>query len=64
MELTPRVAGMVGLLALLPVALFGFGKVWWAGIVTAVNVLLITLSLYLLMSPTEGESHDHDQHAA
>jgi hypothetical protein len=59
MELSPRIAGMVGLLALLPVALFGFGKVWWAGAVTAVNVVLISLSLYLLMSPTDETPHDH-----
>jgi hypothetical protein len=60
MEITPRIAGMVGLLALLPVALFGFGKVWWAGLVTAVNVVLISFSLYLLMSPTDDAS-DHRQ---
>jgi hypothetical protein len=51
---------MVGLLALGPAVLFGLGKVWWAGVVTVVNVLLISVSLYLLMSPTTG---DHDSHA-
>ncbi|AFK18660.1 hypothetical protein E6P09_07750 [Haloferax mediterranei ATCC 33500] len=59
MELTPRLAGTVALLALLPVIIFGVTKNPLAGVVTVVNVLLISTVIYLLMSPTEG-GHDHD----
>lgn len=57
MELTPRRAGMVALLALLPVVAFGLFRTWWAGAITLVNVVIIAVSLYLLMSPTENEAH-------
>ncbi|KAB1196841.1 MULTISPECIES: hypothetical protein [Haloferax] len=59
MELTPRRAGTVALLALLPVIVFGATKNPLAGVVTAINVLLISTIIYLLMSPTEG-GHDHN----
>lgn len=58
MELTPRRAGLVALLALLPVVAFGIFRTWWAGVITLVNVVIIAVSLYLLMSPTEAESHE------
>jgi len=58
MELTPRRAGLVALLALLPVVAFGIFRTWWAGAITLVNVIIIAVSLYLLMSPTEAEEHD------
>ena len=57
MELTPRLAGMVALLAFLPVVAFGVFRTWWAGAITLVNVVIIAVSLYLLMSPSEAESH-------
>ncbi|WP_416839129.1 hypothetical protein [Haloferax sp. DFSO52] len=61
MELTPRRAGTVALLALLPVIVFGATKNLLAGAVTAINVLLIAAVIYLLMSPTDGgHNHDHD----
>ncbi|WP_396610241.1 hypothetical protein ACH9L7_08225 [Haloferax sp. S1W] len=59
MELTPRLAGTVALLALLPAIVFGLTKNPLAGGVTAVNVLLISVVIYLLMSPTEG-GHGHE----
>ncbi|KAB1188997.1 MULTISPECIES: hypothetical protein [Haloferax] len=59
MELTPRRAGTVALLALLPAIVFGLTKNPLAGVVTAINVLLISTIIYLLMSPTEG-GHDHE----
>ncbi|WEL25208.1 hypothetical protein [Haloferax volcanii] len=59
MELTPRRAGTVALLALLPAVIFGVTQNPLAGVVTAVNVLLISTTIYLLMSPTEG-GHDGD----
>ncbi|SDY20822.1 hypothetical protein [Halobellus clavatus] len=64
MELTPRVAGMAALLAILPVAAFGLFRTWWAGAITLVNVLLIAVSLYLLFSPTEGADHGSHEDAA
>ncbi|ELZ85521.1 ba3-type terminal oxidase subunit CbaE [Haloferax elongans ATCC BAA-1513] len=59
MELTPRRAGTVALVALLPAIVFGVTKNPLAGVVTAVNVLIISTVIYLLMSPTEG-GHGHE----
>ncbi|UVE49121.1 hypothetical protein KU306_09285 [Haloferax larsenii] len=70
MELTPRRAGTVALVALLPAIVFGVTKNPLAGVVTAINVLIISTVIYLLMSPTEGghgheSDHDSDhEHAA
>ncbi|MFB6251930.1 MAG: hypothetical protein ABEI27_09660 [Halobellus sp.] len=64
MELTPRVAGMAALLAILPVAAFGIFRTWWAGAITLVNVLLIAVSLYLLFSPNDGAGHNSHEEAA
>ena len=63
MQFTPRVAGAVALLALVPVLVYGLSLDAPAAAVTAVNVLLISLSLYLLTSPAEGE-HDAESAAA
>lgn len=62
-ELTPRVAGTVALLALVPAIVFGVTKNPLAGVVTTVNVLLISTSIYLLMSPTEETHDDNHDHA-
>ena len=59
MEFTPRVAGLVALLALLPVFVYGVTNNLLAGAVTTVNVLIIFSIIYLMMSPTEG-GHDHE----
>lgn len=64
MQLTPRVAASAALLALLPVVAFGIFKMWWAGAITFLNVLIIALSLYLLMSPPEAGHGDHDETGA
>jgi hypothetical protein len=64
MQLTPRVAGSAALLALLPVVAFGVFRTWWAGAITFVNVLIIALSLYLLMSPPEAGHGEHDEAGA
>ncbi len=50
---------VVSLLAVAPVALFALGRSMLA-VVAVVNVGLITGSLYLLTSPTEGGHHDGD----
>lgn len=53
------------MLALLPVVAFGVFETWWAGAITFVNVLVIALSLYLLMSPPEAPAdHGHDEAGA
>ncbi len=57
---SPRSLSVVALLALAPVVLFALGRSMLA-VVAVVNVALITGSLYLLTSPTEG-GHGHDDH--
>lgn len=54
---SPRTLSTIALLALLPAVAFAFSKSLYAGVITSVNVVLIFVSLYLLVSPTE---HDHD----
>lgn len=61
MSVSPRLAGAVGILALIPVAIAAVGKYYIAAI-ALVNVALITYALYLMMSPHEG-GHDHDHGA-
>lgn len=57
-RVTPRIAVVAALLALLPVVLFGFLKPeYLSATVTAVNVVLIGTCLFLLFSPTETERH-------
>lgn len=47
------------LLALLPVVAFAFSRSLYAGAITATNVVLIFVSVYLLLSPTEaGQDRD------
>ncbi len=58
MTLTPRKAGAVGLLALVPVAAYaaGVGGLY-TGLITAVNVLLIMGILYTAFTPVEDGEH-------
>ena len=56
-ELSPRVGLVVGLLALLPVTWYAFGSSLPAGAISALNVLIITASLYIAFQPVP------DQHA-
>ncbi|QSX01052.1 cytochrome-ba3 oxidase subunit [Haloterrigena alkaliphila] len=56
---TPRYAAAVGLLAVVPVIVYGVTNSGVAGLVSAVNVALIIGSLYLAMSPAEGAHGDH-----
>ncbi|PGF15541.1 cytochrome-ba3 oxidase subunit [Natrinema sp. CBA1119] len=60
---TPRLAATAGLLAIVPVLIYGVTDSGLAGVVSAVNVVLIIGSLYLAMSPVEGthgDGHGHD----
>lgn len=59
MEFTPRQAGTLGVLALVPVLAYGlFRANAFAGAVTTVNVLIIAYSLRQLTGPAEGD-HTH-----
>jgi hypothetical protein len=55
--LSPRIAAMVGALAFIPVAWYGLTRSGTAGAVSAVNVLLILVSMALLTSSAEGSDH-------
>ncbi|WP_049928569.1 hypothetical protein [Halopiger goleimassiliensis] len=57
-ELPPRRLLVVGLLAILPLAWYGLEGSLTAGVVSAVNVLLILTCLYVAFSPVEG----HEEH--
>ena len=56
--LQPRYAAAAGLLAVLPIIVYGITNSVVAGGVSALNVCLIYGSLYLAMSPVET-SHGH-----
>lgn len=56
----PRYAAGAGLLAIVPVLVYGISDSVVAGIVSAVNVAIIIGSLYVAMAPID-ESHD-DHH--
>ena len=58
-ELSPRQALPVGLLALLPVTWYALGSSLTAGVVAAINVLIILACLYVAFEPVVGH-HDHD----
>lgn len=60
---SPRTLSGLALLALVPAVAFGLGKDLSAAAVTAVNVVLIFASIYLLVSPVEGDDgHGSDGH--
>ncbi|WP_254528714.1 cytochrome-ba3 oxidase subunit [Natrinema gelatinilyticum] len=59
--LTPRLAAAVGLLAFVPILVYGITNSGLAGIVSAVNVVLIIGALYIAMSPVQG-THGRDHH--
>lgn len=55
MELTPRLVGLLALVALVPAAAFVVVRAEWLAAVTLVNVVLIAGSLAVALSP-----HDED----
>lgn len=57
-DLSPRAALVVGLLALLPVTWYGLGSSLSAGVVSAINVLIILACLYVAFEPVPGH-HGH-----
>lgn len=63
MDLPPRRGALVGLLALVPVALFAADRGEPVVAVALVNVLLIAGSLYVALSPVAGGGHGHGTNA-
>ncbi|WP_049900854.1 hypothetical protein [Natrinema sp. J7-1] len=57
---TPRQAAATGLLAFIPVIVYGVTHSLFATGVTTVNLVIIFSSLYIAMSPVDGgPGHDH-----
>lgn len=59
-DLDPRHVAAVGLLALVPTVVYGFGHPGTAGFVAAINVVIVFASLYVAMSPLEDAGHADD----
>ena len=57
-SITPRHGLIVGLLALLPLSWYGLESSLNAGIVSAINVLIILAVLFVAFTPVDG----HDEH--
>ncbi len=57
-QFSPRSALAVGLLALIPVSWYGLASSLSAGVVSAINVVLIIGLLYIAFEPVEG-GHGH-----
>lgn len=55
MNVTPRLVGLLSLIALLPAVVFIVVNAEWIAAVALVNVLIITGSISVALSP-----HDHD----
>ncbi|MCU4800361.1 cytochrome-ba3 oxidase subunit [Halobacteria archaeon HArc-gm2] len=58
MELTPRLGATVGLLSLIPVAVFALSRGELYVGIALVNVLLIVGSLYVAFTPVNGHEPD------
>ena len=61
-DLSPRMGLVVGLLALFPIIWYAFGISVTAGIVSAVNVLIILAVLFVAFGPASN-GHGHDSGA-
>lgn len=57
MDLTPRHAAIIALIALVPGALFAVSRNEPVVAIALVNVLLIFGSLYVALSPVEANGH-------
>ena len=56
-ELSPRVIVAIGLLAILPVSVYGITNSLDAGVMAGINVVIIIVALFYAMSPVEIASH-------
>jgi hypothetical protein len=61
--MSPRTAVVVGALALAPVVWYGLTRSGTAGVVSAVNVVLILTALLVATGPAKGGAH-HDHASA
>ncbi|WP_254863023.1 cytochrome-ba3 oxidase subunit [Halovivax gelatinilyticus] len=52
----PRVAVLVGILAIVPTVWYAMGRPSNGGFVAAVNVLIVLAALWIAMQPIEPES--------
>ena len=59
MEITPRLVGLLALVALVPAAAFVVVRAEWLAAVTLVNVVLIAGSLAVALAPHD-EDHPED----
>ncbi|GAB3672988.1 cytochrome-ba3 oxidase subunit [Halopiger thermotolerans] len=57
-SVTPRHAAAVGLFAIVPLVVYGVTHSAVAGLVSAINLALIYGSLYVAMTPVDGD-HGH-----
>lgn len=55
MDVTPRLVGLLALVALVPAAAFVVVRAEWLAAVTLVNVVLIAGSLAVALSPHDGD---------
>ena len=62
-SLSPRSTLVVGLLALVPLSWYALESSVGAGVVSAVNVLLVLACLFLAFSPVDGHG-DHGSNGA
>lgn len=57
-DLSPRMGLVIGLLALFPIIWYAFGSSVTAGVVSAVNVLIVLTVLYVAFGPvSDGHAH-------
>ena len=56
---TVRIALAIGLLAIIPATVYGLDRALDAGVIAAINVVLIVLALLLLFGPPRSEETAH-----
>ncbi len=61
--LAPRLIATVGLLAIVPVVWYGFGRSLTAGLFAAVNVAIVIGVLWVVMGPLGDEEPGEDSAA-
>lgn len=58
MELTPRRGLAVGVLAVVPAAIYSYARGDVFAAITLVNILIVIASLYIAFAPTNGHGDD------
>ncbi len=57
-DIEPRWVILIGMLAVLPIAVYGAGRSGMAAAFAFVNLILVIVALYVAMGPVAG-GHDH-----